>query len=95
MVWSRYQQPRTDPGQPGQDCCQKHTSEMDEAPGFASRGLVASPCWQVDYLPESVRISMTRRFSWRPSAVALSAIGAVRPLPIELSRAGSTPRDVR
>ena len=68
-----------------------------KAPALARRGLVAAPVrWlRVAYMPESVRISMTRRFSWRPSSVALSAIGAVSPLPTELSRAGSTPRDVR
>ena len=67
-----------------------------KAPVLARRGLwQASRDLQVGYMPESVRISMTRRFSWRPSSVALSAIGALSPLPTELMRAGSTPREDR
>jgi hypothetical protein len=53
--------------------------EKHEAPGLAHRGLASSERLSVDYMPESVRISMTRRFIWRPSAVALSAIGLSSP----------------
>jgi len=72
-------------------------TQKNEGPGACASGPRLQPAGgcSVDYMPESVRISMTRRFSWRPSSVALSAIGLASPWPIELRRAGSTPREVR
>ena len=64
-----------------------------KGPGACTPGpLSHRPLAQV---PVSVRISRTRRFSWRPSSLALSATGSVSPLPTDLRRAGSTPREVR
>ena len=45
--------------------------------------------------PPSVRISITRRLSCRPSAVALSATGSDSPMPIACIRDGLTPREAR